>query len=208
MKAREGWFLEYLPDDAVEAGIVQSVTDAIVQHARSSGLFQQVIPPLQDEFGGHPSSQQSDLPPADLTLEGDLLSFYAERSTLTHPFFSMMAAPLSFPLAALTGLKLIPTPLTPILPVDYRANVMIRVRLRDVQTGAVLWEQTVEGTGEYSEAAAVDFFRGKETLMREVASSALQNGIEKLARRFPPAEWFSLRWPKRRTPLNTGQPGN
>jgi hypothetical protein len=119
-----------------------------------------------------------------------------------------MAAPLSLPLAALTGLKLLPTPITPLLPVDYRANLTLHVRLRDAQVGSVVWEGTVEGIGEFTELSAVDFFRGKETLMREAATSAVQTAVEKLTRQLPPSEWFNARWPKSRPPLSTRQRGN
>jgi hypothetical protein len=200
LRAREGWFLEYLPDEALEPGVVQSVTEAIVQGLRASGRFAQVLSLGPDEGAAEPFNPPRAPPPAELVLEGEVLAFYAERNTLSHPFFSLMVGPLSFPLAALSGLKLLPTPITPLLPVDYRANMAIQVRLRDMQTSAAVWEGTVEAISEFRETAAVDFFKGKGEMMREAASLAIRAGIEKLARQLPPSEWFTAHWPKRSLP--------
>ena len=197
MKAREGWFLEYLPDEALEPGPIRIITQAIVEHLRASGRFEQVVSLDPDQEAGEPFTLLSNSVPAELVLEGDLQTFYVERNTLSSPFFSLMAAPFGLPLAALSGLRVLPTPITPILPVNYRANLTIQVRLRDSQTGAVIWERTVEEISELSEAAGADFFKGKDALMKEVGSQALQAGIQRLARQVPSSEWFMARWPKR-----------
>lgn len=199
LKSREGWFLEYLPDEALESSPAQAVTQALVERLRASGRFEQVLTLDPDESAAEPFTPPRNPIPADVILEGELQTFYVERNTLSSPFFSMMVAPLGLPLAALSGLKMLPTPIAPILPVNYRANLTIQVRLRDSQTGAAIWERTVEGISELSEAAAVDFFKGKDALMKEVASQALQAGIEKLARQVPSSEWFMAQWPKPRT---------
>ncbi len=198
MKAREGWFLEYLPDEALEPGPIRTITQAIVEHLRASGRFEQVVSLDPDQEAGEPFTLLSNSVPAELVLEGDLQTFYVERNTLSSPFFSLMAAPFGLPLAALSGLRVLPTPITPILPVNYRANLTIQVRLRDSQTGAVIWERTVEEISELSETAGADFFKGKDALMKEVGSQALQAGIQRLARQVPSSEWFMARWPKRR----------
>ncbi|MBI2560915.1 MAG: hypothetical protein HYW08_00575 [candidate division NC10 bacterium] len=160
--------------------------------------LQDMREPGPDEGTGEPFNPPRIPIPAELILEGELQTFYVERSTLSSPFFSLMVAPLGLPLAALSGLKILPTPITPILPVNYRANLTIQVRLRDSRTGAVIWERTVEEISELSEAAGADFFKGKDALMKEVASQALQAGIQRLARQVPSSEWFMARWPKRR----------
>lgn len=198
-RSREGWFLEYLPDEALEPGPVEAATRTLVERLRASGRFERVITLGPDEGTGEPFNPPRHPIPAELILEGDLQTFYVERSTLSSPFFSLMVAPLGLPLTALSGLKILPTPITPLLPVNYRANLTIQVRLRDSQTGAVIWERTVEEISLLSEAAAADFFKGKDALMKEVASQALQAGIQKLARQVPSPEWFMARWPKRRT---------
>lgn len=198
LKARAGWFLEYLPDEAMEPGPIQAVTQAILEHLRASGRFEQVLTLDPDEGTGEPFNPSRNPNPAELILEGDLQTFYVERSTLSSPFFSLMVAPLGLPLTALSGLKILPTPITPILPVNYRANLTIHVRLRDSQTGTVIWDRTIEEISELSEAGAVDFFKGKDALMKEVGSQALQAGIQKLARQVPSSEWFMAQWPKRR----------
>jgi hypothetical protein len=199
LKSREGWFLEYLPDEVLEPAPVQAVTQALVERLRASGRFEQVLSLGPDEGVEEPFSPPRSPVPAELILEGELQTFYVERSTVTNPLLSMMVAPLGLPLAALSGLRLLPTPITPFLPVTYHANLTIQVRLRDSRTEAVIWERTVEGISELSETAATDFFKGKDALMREAASRALHTGIEKLARQVPSLDWFMARWPKHRS---------
>lgn len=200
LKSREGWFLEYLPDEALEPHPALAVTQALVERLRASARFQEVLRLASDDGVTEPFSPPPNPVPAELILEGDLLAFYAERNTVTHPFISLLAVPLGLPLAALTGLKLLPTPITPLLPVDYRANLTFQVRLRDAQTDTVVWERMVEAIGEHRETTGTDFFQGRETLMGETASLALRSGIEKLARLLPPPDWFRARWPRRPIP--------
>lgn len=200
LRAREGWFREYLPDEALEPGVVRAVTQAILNRLRASGEFAEVIPLDWDEGDPEYFLPAGELVPADLILEADLLAFYVERSTVSHPFLSLITTPLTFPLAALSGVKLLPTPITPILPVTYRANLTIHGRLLDSRTGAVLWERTVEGMSELSETVAGELIIGKRSLMGKAASRVLRTGIEKFAQQLPPPGWFAARWLKRVSP--------
>lgn len=199
LKSREGWFLEYLPEEALEPSPSQVVTQALIERLRASGRFEQVIRLAPDEEGAEPLNPPRNPVPAELILEGDLQTFYVERSTVSSLFLSMLAAPLGVPLAAFSGLRFLPTPATPFLPVKYHANLTMQIRLCDSLTGTVIWERTVEGIGGLSETAAEDLFKGKETLMKEAATMALQAGVEKFARQLPSADWLKARWPKNRT---------
>ena len=205
LKSREGWFLEYLPEEALEPSPSQVVTQALMERLRASGRFEQVIRLATEEEVEGPVNSRSNPAPAEFILEGDLQVFYVERSTVRQPVLSVLTAPLGVPLAALSGLKYLPTPVTPFLPVKYHANLTMQVRLCDSRTGIVIWERTVEGIGQISETTATDFFKGKETLMKEAATMALQAGVEKFARQLPPADWLKGRWPKNRT-LGTSIP--
>lgn len=199
LKSREGWFLEYLPEEALEPSPSQVVTQALLERFRASGRFEQVIRLASEEEVAGPFDPPGNPVPAELILEGDLQTFYVERSTVSNPFFSMLVAPLGMPLTVLSGMKILPSPLTPFLPVKYRANLTMQIRLCDAVTGTVIWERTVEGIGEFSEAAATDLFKRKDTLMKEAASLAIQTGIDRLARQLPSSDWLVARWPKRRT---------
>jgi hypothetical protein len=196
LKSREGWFLEYLPEEALEPSPTQAVTQALVERLRASGRFEQVIRLASEQEVPEPFGPPRNPVPADVVLEGTLQTFYVERNTVSSPLLSMLMAPLGVPLTALSGLRFLPTPATPFLPVNYRANLTMQVRLCDSRTGIVVWERTVEGIGELSETAAADLFRGKEDLMKEAASLALQAGVEKFARQLPSADWFKARWPR------------
>jgi hypothetical protein len=186
LKSRQGWFLEYLPEEALEPSLAQAVTQALIERLRASGRFEQVIRLAPEQEVPEPFGPPRNPVPAEVVLEGDLQTFYVERNTVSNPFLSMLMAPLGGPLTALSGLRFLPTPATPFLPVNYRANLMMQVRLCDSRTGIVVWERTVEGIGELSEMAAADLFRGKEDLMKEAASLALQAGVERFARSSPP----------------------
>lgn len=198
LRSREGWFLEYLPEEALEPSPSQVITQALVERLRASGRFEQVLKLNSDEEVVEPFNSPRNPVPAELILEGDLQTFYVERSTVNNLFLSMLFAPLSMPLTALSGMKLLPSPVTAFLPVNYHANLTMQIRLCDSLTGTVIWERTVEGISEFSETAAADLFKGKEALMMEAASRALQTGIEKFARQLPSADWFTARWPKNR----------
>ena len=196
LKSRQGWFLEYLPEEALEPSPAQAVTQALIERLRASGRFEQVIRLAPEQEVPEPFGPPRNPVPAEVVLEGDLQTFYVERNTVSNPFLSMLMAPLGGPLTALSGLRFLPTPATPFLPVNYRANLTMQVRLCDSRTGIVVWERTVEGIGELSEMAAADLFRGKEDLMKEAASLALQAGVERFARQLPSADWFKTRWPR------------
>lgn len=197
-QAREGWFLEQLPDEAFAPSPARAVTRALVDRLRACGRFGQVFEVGVEEGVEEPFTPPRDPPPADLVLEGDLHTFYVERSTVSNPFFSMLAAPLGLPLAAVSGLRLLPAPVAPILPVNYRANLTMEVRLVDAESGSLVWGRTIEGIGELSQSAVTDFFKGRETLMKEVASRAIEIGMERLARQLPSPDWLLARWPPHR----------
>jgi hypothetical protein len=76
--------------------------------------------------------------PAEVVLEGDLQTFYVERNTVSSPFFSILTAPLGVPLTALSGLRFVPTPVTPFHPVKYHANLAMQLHLCDSRTGVVV----------------------------------------------------------------------
>jgi hypothetical protein len=196
LKSRQGWFLEYLSEEALEPSPPQAVTQALIERLRASGRFEQVIGLAAEQEVPEAFSPPGNSVPAEVVLEGEVQAFYAERNTVSGPFLSMLMAPLGGALAALSGLRFVPTPASPFLPVNYHANLTIQVRLCDSRAGIVVWERTVEGIGELSETAAADFFRGKEDLMKEAATLALQAGVEKFARQLPSAEWFKARWPR------------
>lgn len=204
LKSREGLFLEYLPEEVLDPSPSQVVTQALEERLRASGRFELVTRLATEEEVEGPFNSPNNPVPADLILEGDLQTFYVERSTVGQPVLSMLAVPLSLPLAALSGLKFLPTPVTPFLPVKYHANLTMQVRLCDSRTGIVIWERTIDGIGEFSEMMTTDFFTGKETLMKEAATKALQAGVEKFARQLPSVDWLRGRWPKnpaRGTPI-------
>jgi hypothetical protein len=76
--------------------------------------------------------------PAEVVLEGGLQTFYVERNTVSSPFFSILTAPLGVPLTALSGLRFVPTPVSPFLPVKYHTNLAMQLRLCDLQTRVVV----------------------------------------------------------------------
>jgi hypothetical protein len=200
LKSRQGWFLEYLPEEALDPSPTQAVTQALIERLRASGRFEQVIGLAAEQEVPEAFSRARNPVPAEVVLEGDLQTFYVERNTVSSPFLSMLTTPLGVPLTALSGLRFLPTPATPFLPVNYHANLAMQLRLCDSRTGVVVWERTVEGIGELSETAAAELFMGKEDQMKEAATLALQAGVEKFARQLPSAEWFKARWPKNRMP--------
>lgn len=195
LKSRQGWFLEYLPEEALDPSPTQAVTQALMERLRASGRFEQVIGLAAEQEVPEAFSPASNPVPAEVILKGDLQTFYVERNTLSSPFLSMLMAPLGVPLTALSGLRFLPTPATPFLPVNYRANLTMQLRLCDSRTGIVVWQRTVEGIGELSETTGAELFMGKEDQMKEAATLALQAGVEKFARQLPSADWFKTRWP-------------
>lgn len=196
LKLRQGWFLEYLPEEALDPSPTQAVAQALIERLRASGRFEQVIRLAPEQEAPEPFSPARNPVPAEVVLEGDLQTFYVERNTVSNPFLSMLMAPLGVPLTALSGLRFLPTPATPFLPVKYHANLAMQVRLCDSRTGVVVWERTVEGIGELNETTATELFMGKEDQMKEAATLVLQAGVEKFARQLPSADWFKVRWPR------------
>jgi hypothetical protein len=192
-EAREGMFRETLPEDAVEGGLTRAVTVALADRVGACGRFAEVT--LGKVWSAEPSGAESPAGarPADLLLEGEIATFYAERDTIKHPFISMVTAPLSIPLAALSGLRLLPGPTIPFLPVTYRSTLTLQLRLREVRTGVPLWERAVEGTAELEISTGAEFFEGKSSPMRDVATTALQKAVDQAVRSLPSADWLRAR---------------
>jgi hypothetical protein len=191
--AREGLFREMLPEDAVEGGLTRAATVALADRVGACGRFAEVT--LGKTWSAEPGGAESaaGIRPVDLLLEGEIATFYAERDTIKHPFISMVTAPLSIPLAALSGLRLLPGPTLPFLPVTYRSTLTLQLRLREVGAGAPVWERTVEGTAELEISTGAEFFEGKSTPMRDVATAALQKTVDQAVRSLPSADWLRAR---------------
>jgi hypothetical protein len=192
-EAREGMFREVLPEESVEGGLTRAVTDALADRVGACGRFAEVT--LGKTWSAEPSGAESaaGARPVDLVLEGEIATFYAERDTVKHPFISMVTAPLSIPLAALSGLRLLPGPTLPFLPVTYRSTLTLQLRLREVRSGAPVWERTVEGTAELEVSTGAEFFEGKSSAMRDVATTALQKAVDQAVRSLPSADWLRAR---------------
>jgi hypothetical protein len=192
-EARQGLFREALPEESVEGGLTHVVTRSVAEYLRACGRFAEVRL-------GEAWSPEPDRPAladargeADLLLEGEIATFYAERDTTRHPFISLATAPLGIPLAALSGLRLLPIPTMPFLPVTYRSTLTLQLRLRDVRTGASVWERTLEGIAEQETSAGAEFIDGKISGLSGVATAALQRAVEQVVRTLPSADWLRAR---------------
>jgi hypothetical protein len=197
---QSGLFVDTLIDGTLEEALTLSVTQAVADRLSACGRFREVATAPWLDPSDFPLPPAWPTPP-ELVLEGEVATFYSHRSTIKQPFLSLLAAPLSLPLAALSGLRLVPSPLTPLLPVVYRANLTLQLRLREGATGAVFWEKTVEGIAEQEETAGIEFFESTQGRLQSIALAAIQRAVEQVVASLPPADPLRPRAGERRQRL-------
>ncbi|MFI5341122.1 MAG: hypothetical protein ACHQ7N_14965, partial [Candidatus Methylomirabilales bacterium] len=70
LKLREGWFLEYLAEEALEPSPSRVVTQSLIERLRASGRFEQVIRLAPEEEVEGPFNSPPNSVPAELILRG------------------------------------------------------------------------------------------------------------------------------------------